>query len=174
MKLKVCAVVCVSFLVLASQLSAFDGQRKGFILGGGIGGGYLSYHEPFGFSLDKAAIATNFKIGYAPSNTLEIYYTNNMSWFGYYSDSFTIGASCVAITKYLKPEGKGLFVCGGIGIASIFNLDENHSESGFGAFGGLGYDFAKHWYIQADILYTNLGSSWYSWGVRVTLNVLAF
>ena len=175
MKLKTCAVVCVSFLILASQLSAFDGQRKGFILGGGIGGGYLSYHEPFDFSLNKAALATNFKIGYAPSNTFEVFYTNNISWFGYGSGTFAIGASCIAVTKYTKPEGKGLFITGGLGWAAFMRVDrDTGTESGFGAFLGLGHDIAKHWYIQADVLYTNLESSWYSWGFRVTLNVLAF
>ena len=175
MKLKTCAVVCISVLVLASQVAAFDGQRKGFILGGGIGGSYLSYHEPYDFSLNKAAFATNFKIGYAPSNTFEVFYANNTQFFGFESNTWVVGASCIAVTKYMKPEGKGFFLTGGFGWAVFASVNRDAgSESGFGAFFGVGYDIAKHWNIQGDILYTSLADSWYTVGFRVTLNVLAF
>ncbi|MCZ6818589.1 MAG: hypothetical protein O7G31_03775, partial [Calditrichaeota bacterium] len=68
------AVVCI---FINTNLLAFDGQRAGFILGGGIGAGFLSNKTSFGsFSNTESetVFLTNFKIGYAPSNTLEIYY----------------------------------------------------------------------------------------------------
>lgn len=173
MKVKTRTALLVSFFIVSSGLSAFDGQRKGFILGAGIGGGYLDDHDPYhpsGFG----TLMTNFKIGYAPSNSLEVYYANNVSWFGFFEGLSAIGASCVAVTKYLKPEGKGVFVCGGVGMSSLWRLGGSSSISGFGAFGGIGYDEGKHVYFQGDIVYTNRGSSNYSWAFRLTLNVLAF
>jgi len=37
----------VAFILLLafSNLYAFDGERKGFILGGGIGGGFTIFHN---------------------------------------------------------------------------------------------------------------------------------
>lgn len=175
MKLRTCSVVLLSFLVLSSQLLAFDGQRKGFILGGGIGGGYLHYTEPF-LGLNKFAVATNFKIGYAPSNTLEIYYINSASWFAFADTTFIIGVSGVGLTKYLNPNGTGFFVCGGIGVSVLQALESGaHSTTGAGFLGGVGYEFAKHWNLQADVAYTTMESgSIKSLAVKATLNVLAF
>jgi hypothetical protein len=173
MKVKTCAVLLVSFFIVASRLNAFDGQRKGFILGAGIGGGYLDDHDPY-HPFGSGTLMTNFKIGYAPSNSLEVYYANNVSWFGFFEGLSAIGASCVAVTKYLKPEGKGFFVCGGVGMSSLWELGGSSSISGFGAFGGIGYDEGKHVYFQGDIVYTSRRFSEYSWAFRLTLNVLAF
>ncbi len=72
------AVVCI---FISTNLLAFDGQRAGFILGGGIGAGFLSNKTSFGsFSNTESetVFLTNFKIGYAPSNTLEIYYVKGL------------------------------------------------------------------------------------------------
>jgi hypothetical protein len=179
MKLKACAMVGLSVFLLASQLSAFDGQRKGFVLGIGLGAGSLHYEEavgtPSSSSFNKTAFATNFKIGYAPSASFEVYLANVVSCYGVEGDSSASGATCVAATKYLNREGKGLFVCGGLGWAFEKSLQGAGSRSGFGAFGGLGYDIARHWNIQADVLYTSQENDYIrTLGFRVTLNVLAF
>ncbi len=174
MKLKSCAMVCVSFLVLASQLSAFDGQRKGFILGGGIGGGSLSWN-----GLNKGVFATNFIIGYAPSNSFEIYYTNNGSWFSGSGNDYYVGVTGVGVTKYLKPEGKGFYLCGGIGLSILtgYWVFDQGSNTGFGAIAGIGYDVAKHWRIQGEVMYTSINQTFGTstgWSFRATINVIAF
>jgi len=174
MKLKTYAVVCVSVLVLASQLAAFDGQRKGFILGGGAGGGSLSWSEPL-LDFSKGFFATDFIIGYAPSNSLEIYYTNNVNWFTYGGESYLLGVSGVGLTKYLNREGKGFCILGGVGVSvlSLYSGYYTSSDTGFGALAGVGYDFAKHWRIQAGVMYTSIHEST-SWSFRGTINVIAF
>lgn len=49
------------------------------------------------------------------------------------------------------------------------------STSGFGLIGGIGYDFAKHWNIQADVLYTTFESGLMkSLSIRATINFIAF
>jgi hypothetical protein len=169
MKLKVGAVFLVVFMVLSSQLLAFDGLRKGFILGGGAGPGYLTYEE-----VDKFCLATNFKIGFAPSNTFEIYYLNSVSWFGISSSTFVNGLTGLGLTKYLNPEGRGLFVFGGVGLALLWELGGNESGSGLGLTGGAGYDIAKHWSVQADVTYCSISDAPNNVSVRVSVNFLAF
>lgn len=169
MKLKAYAVFIVVFLVLSSQLLAFDGLRKGFILGGGVGPGYLTYE-----GVDKFCLATNFKIGFAPSNSFEIYYLNTVSWFGLDSETFINGVTGLGLTKYLKSEGRGFFVLGGVGLAFLRELGGNEHGSGFGLTGGVGYDVAKHWSVQADVTYTSISDAPNMVGVRVSVNFLAF
>lgn len=175
MKLRTCAVLLLSLLVLSSQVMAFNGQRKGFILGGGLGAGWLNYQEP-GLEFNKVGGAGNFKIGYAPSNSLEIYFTDNVHVFNYGGASFAVGVGGVGVTKYLKPEGTGFFVFGGAGMGMFMVLESGGgSNTGFGVIGGIGYDFAKHWNIQADVLYTNIESGFQkSLSIRATINFLAF
>jgi hypothetical protein len=128
------------------------------------------------FDLDEFSLATNFKIGYAPSESFELYYVNSVSWFGYASETFVIGASCVGVTKYLNKEGKGLFLFGGIGLATFSALSGGSSSAdGFGALAGVGYDIGRHWSIQGDVVYTDLESGMASsWSIRATINFLAF
>ncbi len=161
--------------VLSSQLMAFDGQRKGFILGGGLGAGWLNYKEP-GLEFDKFSAAGNFKIGYAPSNSLEIYFTDNVHVFQYEGNSFGVGIGGIGVTKYLSPEGRGFFIFGGAGMGLFMRFESGwDSTSGFGLIGGIGYDFAKHWNIQADVIYTTFESGLIkSLSIRATINFLAF
>ncbi len=170
MKLKTCAVVYVSFLVLASQLSAFDGQRKGFVLGGGGGFGYLAVAD---FAHNRGiSPSLNFKLGYGVSNTLEI--SCNIVAAGVFrtgidGDDVPSGLAAIALTKYFKPEGPGFFVTGGIGLSKI-------DTAGFGAIGGVGYELSRHWSVQGDLVYmhTNVYDAYDYLVVRLTFNVLAF
>jgi hypothetical protein len=185
MKPRILVVVLVSFLILArlappafAHGELFDGQRKGFVLGGGLGGVYL-FWPGYGGDRQNLAFTSNFKVGYAPSNSFEVYFINPLSFYMDDQEPYLIGASCIGVTKYLKPEGKGVFLCGGIGVTSSWLLEAgspsylDHPFNGFGAFGGIGYDIGKHWYIQADLLYTNVDYG-PRWGFRVTLNTVAF
>jgi len=182
MRLKACVVFLAALAVLSAELSAFDGLRKGFILGGGVGGSYLTYEEPWPVGdvrkLDKFSLATNFKIGYAPSNSLEIYWFSTVSWAALPYDSSVIAVGGIGLTKYLSKAGKGFFLFGGIGSsvnAAASFLGETKSEFGLGLIAGIGYDIAKHWSIQGDVVYTSMMSGQVtSLSARLTVNFLAF
>ncbi len=90
------------------------------------------------------------------------------------SDTFINGITGLGLTKYLKPEGPGFFVFGGVGLAVMQEFTGGEDDSGFGLIGGIGYDISKHCSIQGDIIYTNYAGEWQSVGVRVTVNFLAF
>jgi hypothetical protein len=184
MRLRTCSVALFSLLVLLSQPLAADGQKKGFILGGGIGAGSLRDKMSWGYPeythwQGHFAVETNLKIGYAPSNSLEVYWINSGSWFGYSQAKFLIGLSGLGLTKYLNSKGTGFFVSGGIGLSFYKDFDpEFPSATGLGLLGGIGCDIAKHWSIQGDVLYTTMNGrgafSITSLGVRATVNYLAF
>ena len=181
-KLKIIATAYM--LVLAySNLYSFDGERNGFILGGGIGGGYLSSstsYESYSTTDNRGVFLTNFKIGYAPSNTLEIYYTSKVSWWAETIMTYALGISAIAATYYTDAETEtGLSLSGGLGLSTLSAPFESSygSSNGFGLFGGAGYEFAKHWSVELDVLYSTISESetnLNSFGVRLTVNVLAY
>lgn len=182
MRLKASVMFIVAFSVLAAQLSAFNGLRKGFILGFGFGGNYLTYKEPWPVGdfrkLDKFTLATNFKIGYAASNSLEIYWFTTAAWGAFPYDTSTIAVGGIGLTKYLNKAGKGFFLFGGVGSSANLDLStlaDDAPETGLGLIGGIGYDIAKHWSIQGDVVYASFSSGERtSLAVRLTVNFLAF
>jgi len=176
-------IFVVVFLLTCNNVFAFDGERKGFILGGGIGGGFLSNTVSAGsFSLteDQAVFVTNFKIGYAPSNALEIYYISKVSWWGESDVIFTVGLSAVAVTYYFNDTSEtGWFASGGLALSSLeAPFEDNISpDYGFGLYGGGGYEFAAHWSVEVDLLYSTIkesGADFVSFGVLLSINFLAF
>ena len=174
-------------ILCSTSIYAFDGERKGFILGGGLGVGYLSNTTSWDNSYDTGSITesrtvfqTYFKIGYAPSNTLEIFYSSRISWWSDRS-LLWLGLGAVAFTLYFDNISEtGWFVSGGIGHSNMseFNFSTSSvSRSGFGLFGGAGYEFSKHWTVEVDLQYsavTDDRRDTDSFGVLVTVNVLAF
>ena len=182
-------LILIAITILCStSLYAFDGERKGFILGGGLGVGYLSNTTSWDFSYDtdsrtdsKVVFQTNIKIGYAPSNILEIFYSGRISWWGQTHSLFLLGLGAVAFTLYFDNISEtGWFVSGGIGLSSLDELElrtTSDSGSGFGLFGGAGYEFSRHWTVEVDLHYSAVTGSHNdtdSFGVLVTVNVLAF
>jgi len=179
-------LIAISILC-SSSIYAFDGERKGFILGIGLGVGYLSNTTSPGYSYDtdsetdsRMVTQTYFKIGYAPSNTLEIFYSSRISWWSE-RNIFWLGLGAVAFTLYFDNISEtGWFVSGGIGHSNMSELDFSStpvSRSGFGLFGGAGYEFSKHWTVEVDLQYLTVADDRRdtdSFGVLVTVNVLAF
>ncbi len=171
------------WLLAFSNLYAFDGERKGFILGGGIGAGFLSNTESFNSLSNtdsRIVFLANGKIGYAPSNTLEIYSTGKQSWWGKSGKISRLLISAIAITVYFDNTTETVwFISGGFGLSTLDTPFESNSESsnGFGLFGGGGYEFSSHWSLELNLLYSTITkeeTDFNSIGVLVTVNFLAF
>ena len=80
------AIIVLSIMAIALAVPglAFDGERKGFILGGGIGPAFTSFHEegkyefysPYGeYETDHSGIGLQYSVraGYAPIDRLAFY-----------------------------------------------------------------------------------------------------
>ena len=116
-------IACTFVLVLMSiQAFAMDGQRKGFILGGGVGAGFLS--NKFSINSQSStsslrAILTEFKIGYATCNQWEIYFISKGHFWRdtFFEGTFfegkgmaTLILNAVGVSKYLNDSGTGLLL----------------------------------------------------------------
>jgi hypothetical protein len=153
----------ILFLV-TTNAHAFDGQRKGFLLGFGMGPGLTSFTQKVAVGWisvessreDKAAVMTDFKIGFAPENTWAIYYTSKVSWFGMTNalgNGVTIanGLGALAASYWFKPQAPSPFIAGGVGYSTwALPFEDNPPETwvGIGLFVGGGYEFSRHVNIE--------------------------
>ncbi len=151
--------VLILSLLVSSAAWGFDGQRKGFVLGGGLGLGMTSFQEELGGykfdRINKFAAMTDFKIGYAPNPQWEIYYSDKSSWFDVGSAIALHGLGTAAINYYWKPSAPTFYVSGGLGFSTISTPFENNTDTdiGVGFFAGAGYEFVKHFAVQFDFMF---------------------
>lgn len=203
-----CILIVIATLFLISNADAFNGKRKGFIIGGGLGPGFTTFketikiHSFFGSETEivesqrenKFGLSTNLKIGYAPSNLLEIYFTVKDSWFS--SEVYFLGESSTedvimasgfwgpGVTYYFKPEAPSYFITGGVGVSTLSLPFESHSEIKFGGglYAGAGYEFRNHFNVELDLGWGKpsslelfgIGSSTNVLSVSLTVNALAY
>ena len=160
-------LIALGLLLLAAPALAFDGSRKGFILGVGAGGGATSFKQELsGFATGKTetetkgAFATDFELGWGANDQLLIYYSNHVHWFGItnvFNNSVTIasGVSSAAVSYFFKPAAPSAVVEGGIGGAGWNALSGGQSSSsvGLGVWAGGGYEFSRHWLVRGKITY---------------------
>jgi len=162
----------VLFLAVGSA-SAFDGQRKGFMLGGGIGFAPVASWdgEPVPvlfteYDESKVAFAANVIIGYGWDEFNLIAFEGNIT--SYNSDlandlTLTQGFGGVAWYHYFGPKGRSFFTTTGLGVYTFkgeleiedFKV-EGEADPGFGWLVGAGYEFASHWQIGA---YLSMGKT---------------
>ena len=173
-------LVLVSLIAvfITGNVYAFDKERKGFMVGIGLGPGFSSYKEKadsagtatFDKSKSGLAFFSDFKIGYAPSNNLMIYWMSKGSWFGIkkssiidktddknqpYEDVTALaGVGGLGITYFLKPQPPSLFVSVGGGFSAwSLPFEDTDAWTGIGVAGGLGYEFAKNWNLELSALW---------------------
>ncbi len=161
-------LILIAIAVMTTSAEAFNGERKGFLLGFGVGPGWSSFQGDVegyetGDRESKFAIGTDFKIGAGINDQLLIYYVNRVAWFkssSVTSDSLlqedvTIASSVglVGISYYFKTEAPAWYVVGAIGVSTWSAPLESDSETftGFGVTGGIGYEFTKHWSLEATV-----------------------
>jgi hypothetical protein len=157
-------------------------QRKGFILGLGIGFGGMSLNANSFLGsgeVTRSAFITDFRIGYAPSNTFEIYYVSKVFWWGESGWTLIHGLSSIGFSTYLNKETEtGLFLTTGVGVSTVDAPFENVNPSyGLGLFGGLGYEFVRHWTFEVDLLYSyisDVGVDLRLFGLGLTISGLIY
>jgi hypothetical protein len=168
---------------------AFDRQRRGFILGG-LGGVALniwnqSIDDVKGDNETDFAVHTDFRIGGGfKGDKVMLYYWNVVNWFGMenvFGDNIIIanGVSGIGTSYYFKPTAPSLYINGGIGLSVWDAPLEEYGEAwyGFGAMGGLGYEFVRHWSIECGMMWgnpsiTESGSKFQTNALAISLSII--
>lgn len=187
----VCMLVA---MFLSANTSAQNNERKGFILGIGVGAGLNSYQFDFELSgIDfmresTVSFVSDFRIGYAPTDQIAIYWVSRGSWYNQ-EGVFSLGGDKVFVINgmaglggsyYLEPEAPCFFVNAAIGYANWFTPFEDNPENnlGFGFGLGGGYEFSKHWSTELNLTSGKPsgddGFSVNTWAARLTINYLMY
>lgn len=179
-------------MILLSVIPAFsfDGNRQGFILGGGIGPSLTTYAQelraPSGSTKEipretRVGFATDFMIGYGFNDRFALVGFNKINWF-----------------QYENPYRKEMAVLVDEGIGTIIHLDQNASRapylhfgfgfSGWSGFsdkdepttpgiavaGGIGFEIKAHYGIQLNCFYGNPSPANTPFGEEVQVSGLGF
>jgi hypothetical protein len=181
--------VFVGFILFlfTANAHAWDGQRKGFLLGFGLGPGVTSFTQKVQMGMvstessreDKLAVMTDFKIGFAPDNTWAIYYTSKVSWFGItnvYGNKVTVtnGLGAVAVSYWFNQQAPSPFIAGGLGFSTwSLPFEDNPPDTwiGPGLFAGGGYEFSKHVSIEGYLSWGKPKDE--EFGIEVSSNALS-
>jgi hypothetical protein len=152
-------LVMVAMVLLAAQTFAFDGQRHGFVLGGGLGFAPISRWSladnqyTFGgkASESRPGVGINLMIGYAfDDQNMLVYEGNATGYSSKLNDKIaTQGMDSFSWYHYFGPTGKSAFTTAGIGLYSFDVENAGDFSNGLGFLLGGGYEFARHWQVGA-------------------------
>lgn len=141
-----------------------EAQRGGFIIGFGLGAGLTSLRpESHGVQGDRqtaAAVFTDLKIGYAPSEQVAVYYANQASFFKLDDarDDVTLhatGLTGIGVTYFLGPESP-YALDGSVGLASfgiLFDDGTTDLHTGPGLSLGGSVALSDVWFLDIDLLF---------------------
>ncbi len=173
-----------------SGASAFDGERGGFVLGFGAGVGLTSFTQTID-DFDGAAtsdrqnefsLGSDFKIGGGIGDRFLLYYVNRIAWLNvdndlYRNEMIVNGVGLLGASYYFQETAPSWYVLGLLGISTWGSLDEGDSEAGFGVGAGAGWEFTRHWSVEATINWGKPSEDWVETNAvsfLVTINGLAY
>ena len=162
----ICIYVIIISITISLKVHAWDGERKGFILGTGLGVGLVSFTQTANgielFDDIGSTFASDFSIGYAPNNMFQIYYFSKVSWFrilNILNENVTIadGVAGVGISYYFNEYVPSSYILGGIGFSSWSTPLEENTDTweGNGFVVGCGYEFSRHFNLESTITWGN-------------------
>lgn len=170
--MKITAIVFIAVSVFAGHRAyAWDGRHKGFVIG--IGAGPARATGMSGEAVYVNRLQTDFKIGYAVSDKVQIHYFGSTIWsMGDVIDHFMI-----CVTHYTKPEAPTSFVSAGLGSSmQAWNILDGGYRTGSPSLqAGAGYEFLRHLNAEATLLATRLEhtGNW-RWYFHLGVNLLVY
>ena len=203
MKKQWVVLVVATLFLITNYANAWDGHREGFILGLGAGYGnhWLTYESTkyemsyyYGMRIfteagtetktaSQTGLMSDFKIGYAPSDQLMIYWMSKVAWLDISEKEYMItsGIGGLGISYYQEPTAPSAYFSGGVGYSTWQAPLSGNPESaiGLGLSVGAGYEFAKHISLECNLTWGHPSKKEWDWdakalAVRVTVNVLGY
>lgn len=146
-------LLCFWLLLAASPAAAFDGERPGFVLGGGVGAA-LSFvaQDVDGSRFDdftRLGGAVDLRIGWGFSEAIEVFASFKSSWIRYDTQEVdgsdvAHGAFGIGMVQHFDRGRSDWYSTGHLGLAFFELLDENvDALTGFGFGGGLGHEWRR-------------------------------
>ena len=149
-------LILFSVLCLTSNLFAFDNNRQGFVLGGGLGSSLNLYNINDTDKRKSFGADCNIKVGHAPSDRWLLFLGSNtiailerdQEWAEHFSviGSYT-GGACYSF----KSSAPSVNISLGLGFVHS-NAGIGSFEVGFGGLVGIGYEFSPHLIAELNVI----------------------
>jgi hypothetical protein len=156
MKLIRVLAVFVLVVVLASSAFGFNGLRKGFVLGGGLGIAPMIRISLGDADNSEVGPAANIFLGYAWDEYNMIVYESNVTVYEENQISAAQGFGGASWYHYFGEQGKSFFTVVGLGFQYYEVEDFDANDAGAAYLIGGGYEFTRH--VQV-VLYLSGGKS---------------
>ncbi len=177
-------------LILSLSANAFDGNRKGFVIGCGLGLGPVAKTD----GVNNPGFALNFLFGYAWDEQNMIVYLEDVIAYtekSYDGKNLLVlqGFQGIGYFHYFGPQGKSFFINGGLGIqgwtaidlddesSSFWSSNNESDEIGLGFLIGGGYEFAGHVQFYSSFSFGKSSDDYYNYNHRqlqISISVVAF
>ena len=148
----------VLVLLFSQTVLAFDSERAGFVLSGGIGYAPTAYTEISGFQNSRVTtegIAGSLIAGYGYNeNTLFLLmlegFKTNTHTIASPSESIIQGFSGVGVRFYFDDIGSSFFISSCIGLQRYINSNKSEfsHDAGLGFLIGGGYEFTENFQLR--------------------------
>jgi hypothetical protein len=156
---RIVLLAAVAIVALMNSAMAFDGNRRGFVLGGGAGfspNASWQSDAPGEPEDNGAGTGLNVFIGYAWDRANMIGFEANLATYD--SDinsgraSVYQGFRGISWYHYFGEEGHSFFTVAGLGLYAFVygncdNDNDGSNDQGGGVLAGGGYEFIKHWQV---------------------------
>ena len=146
-RMRLALALLVFIAVLASPAHAFDGRREGFVLGAAGGYGWL-WAPTFDGSQEGHGLASRLEIGVGITDQWMIHYAGKQIFN--FPDGYTQVLPAIGATYYVQDAAPSPFLTGGGGVGLFSGFDSDDLRGGFTMFGGVGYEFVRHWNVEVD------------------------
>jgi hypothetical protein len=157
------AAVSVVLAVLPVASSAFDGERKGIVLGGGVGLSPMARWSTELASESKFGVGLHFFAGYAWDEQNMIGYENNGTVYhsDYYNSDSLVGSGDLLTAQgfqgaswyhYWGQRARAFFTAVGLGLCEFSRGEGYHSDPGGAYLLGAGYQFTRR--LQAGFYFS--------------------
>jgi hypothetical protein len=195
---QITVLVLVAALSLAAAVSAFDGQRKGFVMGGGIGAvpvAHWSVEKDGGNAHENVTTwGEHLFLGYGLNDRNVLALEINITSYGseLFDDDIVQGVIGPCWYHYFGKPGKRFFAVGGLGVSRMVKYlggkisfewnGGDHPSAPDGATGmgyliGGGFEFVRHLQAGVYLVGGNPSERGITYGIRhvaIMISAVAF
>jgi hypothetical protein len=169
----------IVLLLLFSGSLFFEPHRRGFILNFGMGPGYTHMYSKTGDRVrydDEIAIGSDFRIGWAPTDQYQLYYTHKMTLFDlddlfrkseelqeenpfaflilpFLPFAYSHNCAGLGMTYFFKPQAPSVYIDGGFGMTIFPNRQIEEVQAGGSMFLGGGYEIMPHLTLGCEMMW---------------------
>lgn len=149
------AILVLLLMLVAQDTRAFDGHRKGFVLGFGVGAGAIDVEKVIRYRTiedDLYGVYTDLTLGWAVSNRVLVHYAGRQQ-FSAADNGWYLGFPGLGVSYFTREQAPSLVLMAGVGIMLGLGVESVGTGSAWavgsgGPYVGIGYEWSKNFAVE--------------------------